>query len=78
MTWRATSARPLAQAGRAHAVTIATNMAGRGTDIVLGGNPPGLARLYLERLLLPRLSEGTDEADEVGPHGFQHYNASYA
>ena len=34
----------VAQAGRAGAVTIATNMAGRGTDIVLGGNPEGLAR----------------------------------
>ncbi len=34
----------VAQAGRKGAVTIATNMAGRGTDIVLGGNPVGLAR----------------------------------
>jgi preprotein translocase subunit SecA len=33
----------VAQAGRSGAVTIATNMAGRGTDIVLGGNPAGLA-----------------------------------
>jgi len=34
----------IAQAGRSGAVTIATNMAGRGTDIVLGGNPEGIAR----------------------------------
>ncbi|HEV7507117.1 MAG TPA: preprotein translocase subunit SecA [Thermoanaerobaculia bacterium] len=34
----------VAQAGRKGAITIATNMAGRGTDIVLGGNPEGLAR----------------------------------
>ncbi|MBQ9954861.1 MAG: preprotein translocase subunit SecA, partial [Eggerthellaceae bacterium] len=34
----------VAQAGRAGAVTIATNMAGRGTDILLGGNPEELAR----------------------------------
>jgi preprotein translocase subunit SecA len=34
----------VAQAGRKGAVTIATNMAGRGTDIVLGGNPEGMAR----------------------------------
>jgi len=34
----------VAQAGRHGAVTIATNMAGRGTDIVLGGSPEGLAR----------------------------------
>src|SRR5579875_828755 len=33
----------VAQAGRLGAVTISTNMAGRGTDIVLGGNPEGLA-----------------------------------
>ena len=32
----------VAQAGRPGAVTVATNMAGRGTDIVLGGNPEGL------------------------------------
>ena len=33
----------VAQAGRPKAITIATNMAGRGTDIILGGNPDGLA-----------------------------------
>ncbi len=38
----------VAQAGRSIAVTIATNMAGRGTDIILGGNPEGLAREYLK------------------------------
>jgi preprotein translocase subunit SecA len=37
----------IAQAGRSHAVTIATNMAGRGTDIILGGNPAGIAREML-------------------------------
>lgn len=37
----------IAQAGRNGAVTIATNMAGRGTDIVLGGNTEGLAREIL-------------------------------
>ena len=37
----------IAQAGRNKAVTIATNMAGRGTDIVLGGNIEGLARELL-------------------------------
>lgn len=38
----------VAQAGRPGAVTIATNMAGRGTDILLGGNPDSLAAHYLE------------------------------
>jgi preprotein translocase subunit SecA len=37
----------VAQAGRLQAVTIATNMAGRGTDILLGGNPEFLARREL-------------------------------
>jgi preprotein translocase subunit SecA len=35
----------VAQAGRKGSVTIATNMAGRGTDIVLGGNPEGMAKM---------------------------------
>jgi len=34
----------ITQAGRPYAVTVATNMAGRGVDILLGGNPEGLAR----------------------------------
>jgi len=40
----------VAQAGRKGGVTIATNMAGRGTDILLGGNPEFLANDYLKRL----------------------------
>src|SRR5262249_11932734 len=39
----------VAQAGRKGAVTIATNMAGRGTDILLGGNPDFLARDLLRK-----------------------------
>ena len=39
----------VAQAGRTGAVTIATNMAGRGTDILLGGNPAGLASEMLHK-----------------------------
>jgi len=42
-------ARIIAQAGRSGAVTIATNMAGRGVDIKLGGDPEGLARERLRR-----------------------------
>lgn len=38
----------IAQAGRSHFITIATNMAGRGTDIVLGGNTEGLAKDILK------------------------------
>jgi len=45
----------IAQAGREKAVTIATNMAGRGTDILLGGNPDFLAKELLRK-------EGLDPA----------------
>jgi preprotein translocase subunit SecA len=45
----------IAQAGRAGAVTIATNMAGRGTDIILGGNSDYMARLQCREMLLPVL-----------------------
>ncbi|MDD4457613.1 MAG: preprotein translocase subunit SecA [Syntrophotalea acetylenica] len=46
----------VAQAGRKGAVTIATNMAGRGTDIILGGNP---------ELLAQRETSGTEEDEAV-------------
>jgi len=45
----------VAQAGRAGAVTIATNMAGRGTDIILGGNSDYMARLKIKEIFSPRL-----------------------
>lgn len=64
----------VAQAGRKGAVTISTNMAGRGTDILLGGNPEGLAAELLEREMFKRplliqlifkyLEEGEDAARE--------------
>ncbi len=49
----------VAQAGRLGAVTVATNMAGRGVDILLGGNPDGLARRDV-------LAEGLDPESEEG------------
>jgi len=48
-------AETIAQAGRTGAVTISTNMAGRGTDIILGGNTDYIARLRIREELLPRL-----------------------
>ena len=50
----------VAQAGRVGAVTIATNMAGRGTDIVLGGNPEKMAEKILKEEGLD-FEEATDE-----------------
>ena len=47
----------VSQAGRLGAVTIATNMAGRGTDILLGGNAALTARLRLREALAPAVDE---------------------
>src|SRR5882724_1462337 len=50
----------VAQAGRKNAVTVATNMAGRGVDILLGGNPEGLAR---HECLKEGLEAGSPESE---------------
>jgi len=49
----------ITQAGRSGAVTIATNMAGRGTDIVLGGNPEAMVREQLKGIESPAASQQT-------------------
>ncbi|HIK15157.1 MAG TPA: preprotein translocase subunit SecA [Leptolyngbyaceae cyanobacterium M33_DOE_097] len=54
----------IAQAGRKGAVTIATNMAGRGTDIILGGNADYMARLKVREYFMPRIVQPED--DEFG------------
>ena len=51
----------VAQAGRLHGVTVATNMAGRGVDIKLGGDPEGLADRDCRG---EQLEPGTEEYDE--------------
>ncbi|MDA0808826.1 MAG: preprotein translocase subunit SecA [Planctomycetota bacterium] len=55
----------VAQAGRLGAVTLSTNMAGRGTDIVLGGNPEHLAWEELSKIHASRLDVSKAEWDEV-------------
>ena len=50
----------VAQAGRKGAVTIATNMAGRGTDIILGGNSEYMAKLKIKQVLSSRLVKPED------------------
>ena len=66
----------IAQAGRPGAVTVATNMAGRGVDIMLGGNPEEMAKLELKREGVAvddgeyegRLAELTEKyAAQIGP-----------
>ncbi|MBO4274420.1 preprotein translocase subunit SecA [Microbispora triticiradicis] len=60
----------VAEAGRKGAVTVATNMAGRGTDIMLGGNPEFRADLELQqRGLSP--SETPDEYEKAWPEALE-------
>ena len=55
----------IAQAGRVNAVTIATNMAGRGTDILLGGNPEYLAKEDLDKLGITPEREDYEEQKQA-------------
>lgn len=55
----------IAQAGRKGMVTIATNMAGRGTDIILGGNPDAMAWSILQHKYPTRLEVPKAEWDEL-------------
>ncbi|XP_057541828.1 protein translocase subunit SECA2, chloroplastic [Amaranthus tricolor] len=64
--YAAREAEIVAQAGREHAITISTNMAGRGTDIILGGNPKMLAKGIIEKKLLPFLSREVPEYEFDG------------
>ncbi len=61
----------VAQAGHLHAVTVATNMAGRGVDIVLGGNPEGLA-------LQEAAAQGLDLETDEGRGGLADLQAKFA
>ena len=58
----------VAQAGRLGAVTISTNMAGRGTDIMLGGNPEYMAKNEMRRREIPEeliaMANGTSSTDD--------------
>jgi preprotein translocase subunit SecA len=77
--FHAQEAEIVAQAGRKNTVTIATNMAGRGTDILLGGNPEFMARQQtLSDQISERLPKGqekfVDDADWVY---FYHLDSFY-
>ena len=60
----------VAQAGRIGSVTVATNMAGRGVDIILGGNPEALAERDLR-------SEGLEQSDEKGVARYNELLSNY-
>ena len=75
----------VAQAGKLGAVTIATNMAGRGTDIMLGGNSEYLAKAEMRRMGIPEelIVESTGYGETDNPEiisaraTFQELNAKY-
>ncbi len=62
--YHAKEAEIVAQAGKKGAVTIATNMAGRGTDIILGGNAEYMAKHELKKRLLGKKAEDEEMTDD--------------
>ena len=60
----------VAQAGRIGSVTVATNMAGRGVDIILGGNPEALAERDLR-------AEGLERSDGKGAARYNELLSNY-
>jgi preprotein translocase subunit SecA len=66
--YHAKEAEIVAQAGRKKAVTIATNMAGRGTDILLGGNPDFLTLQSLREKGLDASTMPKDEYEKIRQH----------
>ena len=58
----------VAQAGKQGAVTIATNMAGRGTDIMLGGNVPFMAKAALRKELTRSLTANLEQEKDAYEH----------
>ena len=60
----------VAQAGRIGSVTVATNMAGRGVDIILGGNPEALAERDLR-------AEGLEQSDKLGASRYSELLENY-
>ena len=57
----------MAQAGRTGAVTVATNMAGRGTDILLGGCPKTMARIKTRSSMVANGVLTYEEAEKLPP-----------
>src|SRR4029077_17903810 len=73
-------AKIIAQAGRKGAVTVSTNMAGRGTDILLGGNPEAMTREYAlkNKLAMPYAPVGSVIAATPGTETSAQADASAA
>jgi len=76
--YHAQEAEIVAQAGRKSTVTIATNMAGRGTDILLGGNPEYMARQkMLADELAERLPKGQEKFVDDDEHVYFYHLESF-
>jgi preprotein translocase subunit SecA len=67
----------IAQAGRYGAVTIATNMAGRGTDIILGGNPERLAEEVARKRGVELVTAEPQEAQEIRSQAREEWQAHH-
>ena len=67
----------IAQAGRYGAVTIATNMAGRGTDIVLGGNPEQLAEELARKRSVDLVAASPEEARKIRDEARERWQADH-
>ncbi|KAL7607848.1 hypothetical protein Lser_V15G12170 [Lactuca serriola] len=65
--YAAREAQTVAQAGRKYAITISTNMTGRGTNIILGGNPKMLAKEVIEESILSHMSHDTPDVEVEDP-----------
>ena len=63
----------VAQAGRAGVVTVATNMAGRGTDILLGGCPTTMSRIKTRSVLLEEGLLSSEEVSKLPPSPAEEY-----
>ena len=63
----------IAQAGRAGIVTVATNMAGRGTDILLGGCPSTMSRIKVRSVLIDEGVISKEEAATLPPNPAEDY-----
>jgi preprotein translocase subunit SecA len=67
----------VAQAGRYGAVTIATNMAGRGTDIILGGNPERMAEELARKRRLDLVSAPPEQAEKIRQEAREAWQAEH-
>jgi preprotein translocase subunit SecA len=67
----------IAQAGKFQAITIATNMAGRGTDIILGGNPMFTVKKQIEELVLGRKGIESNEVNKLIEEISQEYQTDF-